>query len=239
VITVRGSNQVYRNPKPEVFARHAWHPSLVGPVAPGGEWLCTFDIGQGPESHDYVTYASRSSDEGVTWSAPVPLFTAEPAPRATHTMRVARMRDGTLLGGGARFIRSDPGQGLINHPGLGYTDMELVTTTSTDGLTWTPMRVVTPPIDAPAFESCSAPRQLCDGRILWPTSTWLGWDGQGAEGMRAIALVSCDGGATWPEYLAEFDQWDQQIVSWEQSIAELGAWARNTPGWVLRSVGDR
>ena len=80
--------------------------------------------------HDYVCYASRSTDRGSTWSDPVPLFAPEPAPRATHTVRVTRLRDGSLLGFGARFIRSDPNQGLINHPGLGYCECELITTRS-------------------------------------------------------------------------------------------------------------
>jgi hypothetical protein len=146
----------------------------------------------------------------------------EPPPRATHTVRVARLRSGRLLGFGARFIRSDPEQGLINHPGLGYTAMELISTASDDdGASWSTARVVQAPIHAPAFETCHAPVELADGRLLLPTSTWIGWDGEGPEGMRAVALVSDDGGETWPEFLAEFDQWDQGVVSWEQSIAEL------------------
>jgi len=221
VITVESSVQVYRNPRPELVARHAWHPSLIRLGA--DEWLCTFDLGQGPEAHDYRTYTSRSLDGGDTWSEPAPMLEPEPPPRATHTVRVARLRDGTLLGFGARFVRSDPAQGLINHPGLGYCDCELISTRSDDrGRTWSAPAVVVPPLRAPAFETCHAPVELSDGRILLPTSTWIGWDGEGAEGMRAVAFVSSDGGHTWPTHLDEFDRWAEGIVSWEQSIAELG-----------------
>lgn len=211
--------QVYRNPHPELVARHAWHPSLAR--LSEDEWLCTFDIGQAPEAHDYVTYTCRSLDTGLTWSDPQPMLAPEPPPRATHTVRVVRLRDGTLLGCGARFVRSDPNQGLINHPGLGYCDCELITTRSGDGgRTWDRPTVVSPPVAAPAFETCHAPVELADGRILLPTSTWIGWDGEG-PGMRALALVSADGGRTWPTYLEEFDRWGERIVSWEQSITQL------------------
>src|SRR5689334_21609199 len=109
VITVDRSVQVYRNPRPELVARHAWHPSLIR--LNGDEWLCTFDVGQGPEAHDYVSYVSRSLDTGKTWSDPTPMLAPEPPPRATHTVRVARLRNGTLLGFGARFVRGDVNQG--------------------------------------------------------------------------------------------------------------------------------
>ena len=221
VITVDRSVQIYRNAHPEIVARHAWHPSLIRRSR--GEWLCTFDIGQAPEAHDYVTHVSRSLDRGNTWSDPQAMFAPKPSPRATHTVRVARLRNGTLLGFGARFVRSDPSQGLINHPGLGHCDCELISTRSDDGgLTWSTPFVIRPPLDAPAFETCHAPVELADGRILVPTSTWIGWDGEGVEGMRAVTLLSEDGGFTWTGHLDEFDAWAQGIVSWEQSIAELG-----------------
>jgi hypothetical protein len=234
VITVDRSTVVFRNPRPELVARHAWHPSLIR--IDGGEWLCTFDIGQAPEAHDYVTYVSRSVDDGHRWSEPVPMLAPAAPPRATHTVRVARLRNGTLLGFGARFVRSDPHQGLINHPGLGYCECELITTRSVDGgLTWSGPTVVTAPVNAPAFETCHAPVELADGRIIVPTSTWIGWDGAGAEGMRALAFISSDGGDSWTEHLDEFDRWAEGIVSWEQSIAELAderlvavAWSLDT-----------
>lgn len=220
MITVERSVQVFSNPRPELVARHAWHPSLVRLGA--GEWLCTFDIGQAPEAHDYLTHVSRSIDDGATWSEPVPMLAPTAPPRATHSVRVARLRNGTLLGFGARFVRSDPDQGLINHPGLGYCDCELITTRSDDdGRTWSGPTVVTPPVQAPAFETCHAPVELADGRLIVPTSTWIGWDGAGAEGMRALALISADGGHCWTDQLAEFDRWSEGIVSWEQSVAEL------------------
>lgn len=233
MIEVVDSTVVYANPRPELRARHAWHPSLVS--LGSGEWLCTFDIGQAPESHDYVTYASRSTDDGREWSAPTPLLPPEPAPRATHSVRVGRLPDGSLLGVGARFVRDDPEQGLINHPGIGYCDVELIRTSSSDGgRTWVSPSLIDPPVRSPAFETCHAPVALSDGRVLYPTSTWLGWGGDGPEGMRALCLVSTDGGRTWPSCLDEFDRWHEGIVSWEQSVAELGDGRLVAVAWSLR-----
>ena len=219
MIEVIELNTIFANPRPELRSQGAWHPSLV--QLGGSDWLCSFDIGQAPESHDYATHLSRSSDGGHTWTVPTRLLPTEPSPRATHSVRLGRLRDGRLLGIGARFLRDDPDSGLINHPGLGYTDMELIATASTDaGATWTRPVVLEPPMAGP-FETCHPPLELTSGRILWPTSTWMRWDGSTPEGMRAVALVSDDGGLTWPSSLEVLDQWDRGIVTWEQSITQL------------------
>lgn len=219
MIELVGSDVVFRNPRPELVAVGAWHPSLVRLGATS--WLCSFDLGQAPESHDYATHVSRSDDDGRTWSDPLRLVPPEPAPRATHSIRVGRLSDGRLLGVGPRFLRADADRGLINHPGLGYTEMELVLTSSEDeGRTWSAPRVIAPALPGP-FETCHAPLELASGRILWPTSTWMRWDGTAPEGMRAVALLSDDGGASWPDHLEVIDQWDRGVVSWEQSMVAL------------------
>ena len=120
------SGLVYRNPRPEVRAVHAWHPSLLR--LSDGRLLCSFDLGQAPESHDYNTYLSWSADDAATWSEPHPLQPADDL-RATPPrtrLRIGRLRDGTLTAFGARHFRDDPGAGLINHPSIGFTPMELV-----------------------------------------------------------------------------------------------------------------
>ena len=73
----------------------------------------------------------------------------------------------------------------------------------------------------PAFETCHSIVALSDGRWLAPTSTWRGWNGEDPNGMQAIALVSHDCGATWPEYLKVMNGCSQGIIYWEQSLVEL------------------
>jgi hypothetical protein len=211
---------VYRNPKPYLRAIHTWHPSLVS--LDNGELVATFDLGQGAESLDYRTYLARSKDLGHTWSEPVRLF-EDPVQRcSTHTVRIGRVADGTLVGFGGRLYRDDPEQGLVNRDNLGYVPMDLILLKSRDGgHTWDGPHKIEPPLVGPSFEICHPIRQLRDGRWLAPTSTWKGWNGETPNGMNAIALVSYDRGRTWPEYLRVMGAYDQGVIHWEQSLVQL------------------
>ena len=211
---------VYRNPKPYLRAIHAWHPSIAW--LGGGELLAAFDLGQAVESLDYATHLSRSLDGGRSWSAPERLF-HESSPRlSTHSVRIGRMRDGTLVGFGGRYYRDDPEEGLVNRENLGYVPMDLIQLTSADGgRTWHGPEVILPPLVGPSFEICHRAIELTDGRWLAPTSTWRGWRGEAPEGMKAIALVSHDRGRSWPEFLTVCDQFALGVISWEQGLTQL------------------
>lgn len=211
---------VYRNPKPFLCAKHTWHPSLV--LLPNGELLCGFDIGQAVEALDYRTYTSRSADGGKTWSAPQRLFEDSVQRPATHSVRLGGLSDGTILGFAGRYYRDDPEDGLTNRENLGFVPMELITLASRDGgKSWSPPKTVKTPLVGPAFEICHKIIELTDGRLLAPTATWRGWNGDAPNGMQAIALVSHDRGETWPEWISIVNQWDKEIVSWEQGLTQL------------------
>jgi hypothetical protein len=215
-----GTGLVYRNARPYLRAVHAWHPSLV--QLGNGELLASFDLGQGAESLDYRTYLARSTDGGQTWTPPVRLFEDTVTRRATHSIRLSRVGDGTIVGIGGRFFRDDPEEGLSNRSNLGYVPMDLILLRSQDrGCTWSPPQTIAPPLVGPSFETCHAIVELRDGRWLAPTSTWKGWDGQAPNGMKAVALVSHDQGRTWPEYLDVMDQYARKVTSWEQSLVQL------------------
>src|SRR5688572_20117903 len=124
MIAVRETGLVYRNPKPELRSRHTWHPTIVR--FDDGELLCTFDIAEADVALDYRTYASRSSDAGKTWSEPVRVFADLPGRPATHSVRIARVSDGSVVAMGGLMYRDDPEAGLVNVPTLGYVDMDLV-----------------------------------------------------------------------------------------------------------------
>ena len=57
-ITVADTGLVYRNSKPHLRAINAMHPTISRLA--NGELVCTFDLGQGPESLDYHTELARS-----------------------------------------------------------------------------------------------------------------------------------------------------------------------------------
>jgi hypothetical protein len=233
MIECTATGLVYRNPKPHLYARHTWHPSLVR--LPTGELLAAFDIAQAVEALDYRTYLSRSSDEGHTWSPPERLFEDPVKRRSTHSVRLSRMTDGTIVAFGARCYRDDPERGLTNRENLGFVPMELILLRSDDdGQTWRGPQTIEPPLTGPAFEVCHHIVDLGDGRWLAPTATWKGWDGEAPNGMKAIALVSRDQGTTWPEYIDVMDAYDRGVISWEQSLVQLSdgrllavAWAYN------------
>jgi hypothetical protein len=214
------SGLVYSNPQPHLRAVHAWHPSLV--KLGGQELLCAFDLGQAVESFDYRTYFSRSTDGGLTWTAPVRMF-HDPVDRpTTHTVRISKLSDGTLIGAGARFYRDEPGQGLTNRETLGYVPLDLILLRSHDaGHTWQGPETLAPPLSGPTFEVCHSILELADGRLLFPTQTWPDWDGRAPHGMKAIALVSHDRGARWTEYLDVFDGTSRGVIHFEQSIVQL------------------
>jgi hypothetical protein len=211
---------VYRNPKPHLKAIHAWHPSIAR--LDDGTLLAGFDLGEAVESLDYRTYLSRSRDDGRTWDAPVPWF-HDPVPRRSiHSVRLGRMRDGTLIGFGGRCYRDDPDEGVTNRANLGYVPMDLILLRSQDGgHTWEGPTNIAPPLVGPSFEICHRVIELNDGCWLAPTATWKGWDGAAPNGMQAIALVSHDRGATWPGWISIVNQYDRGVVSWEQGLTQL------------------
>jgi sialidase-1 len=220
MLTCPNTGLVYRNSKPHLRAVHAWHPSLVR--LDDGTLVASFDLGQGPESLDYRTYLSRSTDGGQTWGDPVPLLHETTTRRTTHSVRMSRTADGTLLAFGGRFYRDDPEEGLVNRQNLGYVPMDLIWLKSADGgRTWDGPATIPPPLVGPSFETCHPIVELRDGRWLAPTSTWKGWDGAAPNGMKAVALVSHDRGRTWPEYLDVMDDYAHGLTHWEQSLVQL------------------
>ncbi len=223
---------VYRNPKPHLRAIHAWHPSIVS--MGGNELLCTFDLGQGAESLDYRTYRAASKDGGKTWTEPVPLFQDNAPRRATHTVRVRRLRDGNLVAMGARFYRDNAEEGIASRKTDGIVPMDVILLRSTDGgVTWSAPVTVKTPLVGPAFEICHTMLELSDGRWLFPTSTWKGWDGDAPNGMKAIALVSRDQGRTWPEFMDVLDAWKDGVAHWEQSLIEMQDGRLLAVGWAF------
>ena len=210
---------IYRNPQPHLRAVNAWHPILV--PFPDGEILATYDLGQGAESMDYSRYQSWSQDGGRTWTDPEVMF-VDPVQPTTHSPRPALLRDGTLVAMGPRAYRNNPEEGVINRANFGFVRMDLILLRSTDrGHTWTGPEVVDPPLAGPAFEACHSPVELADGRLLYPTALWRGWDGEAPNGMKAVALISHDGGATWPESVDLMDDYANGIVFFENSLVQL------------------
>ena len=238
MITVKASGLVYRNPKPHLRAIHAWHPSLV--LFDDGELVASFDLGQGVESLDYRTHLTRSKDGGQTWEPPSRLLNESTTRPSTHSIRLGRTRDGTLIGFGGRYFRDDPEEGLVNRANLGYVPMDLILLRSHDrGRTWDLPATIDPPLVGPSFEICHRILELDDGTWLAPTSTWRGWHGESPNGMRAVALVSRDQGRTWPESIDVMGEREGPLLYWEQSIAALPDGRLVAVAWVFDEAAGK
>jgi hypothetical protein len=202
-LTVVDSGLVYRNPKPYLRSIVAYHPSVA--LLGDHELLATFDMGQAVESLDYHTVASRSRDGGRNWQLESPLL-AQPRPRTTHTIRVRRLRDGSLVGVGAWFDRSNPEEGLVNRQTAGYVPVDLFWTCSSDGgRSWSQPQEIVPPLRSLSWEFCHPLVELASGKWLAPVATWRAWDGSNPPGEQTVVLISDDRGATWPRFARVFD----------------------------------
>lgn len=227
-----GTGLIYRNPKPHVRSVHAYFPSVA--LLANGELLCTLVLGEAFESADCHTYVAHSADNGESWHLLGPIYPGTTDRLTSDASRITALPDGEVVAFMVRADRTDhPDEGLTNPENLGFVPTDLLLLRSTDrGHTWTEPGPITPPLIGPGFELCSPITVLQDGRWILPTSTWHGWDGSCPNGFMMLALVSHDGGKTWPEYQQVMRDPEQRIMFWESKIVELadgrllaGAWA--------------
>ncbi|NUM53856.1 MAG: exo-alpha-sialidase [Candidatus Hydrogenedentes bacterium] len=225
-VRIEATGYVYRNPAPNVFARQAYFPSIV--QLPGGALLASFDMGSAMENRDVRTYTSRSDDGASSWSPPALIYDPTDLKYPASTLgRISKLSSGSLVAVVLVCDRSRVSEGLANVQTEGYVETRFATLTSDDnGRSWTQPRWVTPPMDWNAFEICSPIVETRPGRWLLPTSVWRRWNGDCAPGMKAVAFVSDDAGATWLHCAEVFDLWDNTITAWEQKHTQLsdGRW---------------
>ena len=235
-IHIAGSGVIYRNPKPHVFSRHAYFPWVVS--LDNGDLLASFVLAEAFEAIDSNTYTSRSSDMGLTWSEPISILNKSRNELRSNCSRLTALENGNIVTLMVRANREDhPEEGLANPENMGFVPTELLLIRSVDnGNSWTKPEVIIPPLIGPAFEACSPIVVLKDGRWLWPTSTWRGWDGYCPNGMKMVALVSYDKGKTWPEYLDVMDGTSENIIYWEGKIIELANGALLSVSWVFDEI---
>lgn len=215
------SGIIYRNPKPHVFSRQAYFPSVV--LMDNGEMLSSLVIGEAFESVNLNTYTVRSNDLGESWSQPLPLLLQNKREFCSYVARLTYLPSGEVVAIVVQYHReSHPDEGLANPENIGFVPTDLLIVRSYDyGNTWEKPKAIVPPLIGPSFEACSAITILNDGRWLWATSTWRGWDGYCPNGMKMVCLVSSDQGKTWPDYIDVMNGSLKRIIYWESKIVEL------------------
>lgn len=236
-INVKDMGIVYRNPKPYLRSLVAYHPSLV--VIGESELVATFDLGQAVESLDYHTVVARSVDGGNTWDLENPLV-PEPPSSTTHTIRTARLRDGSLVGFGGLHHRLGTEEGLVNRETFGFVPVDLFLVRSHDaGRSWSPPCKIVPPLTGPSWEICYPVVELDDGRWLAPTATWRAWNGDNPSGELGVVLISDDAGKTWPAFGCSFDGRKTGRSHLEQSVLQLDDGRVLSVSWVIDVITGR
>jgi len=219
-IEVLGSGLIYRNPKPYLRSVHAYWPDLS--MLNSDELLCSLSLASAFESIDCRGALCRSKDGGYTWELQGYYYDHPTDRTYSSTCRVGLMPDGTLIGIGGFFDRSNSEIGYTNPERLGFVDTYPFVVCSTDGgYSWTEPEIFETPFNKAPLEICSPVVECPDGRLLWPASIWPMFDGKCPYGMKAVALVSYDRGRAWPEYVVTMDRFNEGIVHWEQKLIRL------------------
>jgi len=220
-ISCSKTGAIYRNPNPHLRSIHAYFPWVV--AMDNGELLAAIQLGEAFEATNTRTYLTRSRDLGETWQLEGQIYPGTPDRLTTDMCRLTAFPDGEVIATMSRADRSEhPDEGLSNPENLGMVPIEFLVLRSPDyGHTWSEPELVDPPMAGSSFELCAPITPLRDGRWLWPTSTWRGWDGELPNGLRMVAFVSYDRGQTWPEYLDVMHHPERPIIYWESKILEL------------------
>lgn len=215
------SHLVYRNEIPHVFSVHAYFPSVV--YLDNGDLLASFCLGEAFEAANLNSYISRSQDLGKTWEKEVPILKDNTESLRSNCVRLTAFDKGVVWAVLVVHDRRDhPRSGLANPENLGFVPTQTYLIKSFDyGHTWNEPELVTPPLVGPSFELCSPIIALEEGKLVWPTSTWRGWDGYCPNGMKMVGWVSGDEGNTWPDYVDVMSDTERGIIFWEGKIIEL------------------
>ena len=217
MIEVKSTGLVYRNPKPYLKSIHAWHPTIV-PLG-GGEMLAGFDLAEAISAANYRSWAARSNDGGRTWSEPRRLVPGHT--EVTDFIRLSRLSDGTVLGVGQRK-EPDLETQSWNPETYGCRPGEWFTIRSADnGETWSGPEVFESAITGQPWEHCHAALETAEGRLLLPAGLVRTWEGEAPNGLKTVALVSHDRGATWPGHVELFSDPEGETFHHEVSLIEL------------------
>jgi hypothetical protein len=197
---------------------------------PSGDLLCSYSNNGGQHATGGTDW-SRSTDGGLTWRHEGTLLPRTENPVSTNFMKLSLSHDGrTIYAYGAR---SGPRQG--EHFG-DERHTEAIFSTSTDsGHTWSAPRLI--PMPAGGLEISHGILPLHSGRLLAPAATIP----SGKLGEQVIAVISDDGGATWPRRAVAIEDPAGQLGYFEQKLAELAPNRLVASAWTvtLDDVADR
>ena len=235
-ITVVDTGLVYANPRTAGDRVHVQQPSLM--MLADRELAATFILDRLNRKYDGRVVVSRSMDAGRTWSMEGSVI-EDPPPSTTHSMPASRLSDGSLIGVVQMNRYDEEHRSSVNVETYGRVPGELYIVRSFDGgRSWTKPAPLEPPLVGPGWEVCHHVLELASGRLLIPTATWRGWNGESPSGEQTVAFISDDGGDTWPRHGVIFDGRVTGLTHWEKSVVQLDDGRLLAVAWVYDTAAN-
>ncbi len=205
--------------------RDSAYPQAV--QLPGGDILCSFSVGGGPNVHGGTDWA-RSSDSGETWCVEGTILPPSSDPASTNFLKLSLSHDGkTIFAYGARLYRQIGAK-------LGEGRRVAVMCASQDnGRTWSDAREVPMPVSCP-LEISHGILPLDSGRLLAPAATL---PDRTRLGEQVLVAISDDGGQTWPAHSIVFEDPQKKLGYFEQKLARIAPGRVMATAWTV-TLGD-
>ena len=206
---------LYANPDPLLVSRQAAFPGLARLA--NGDIAALFSIGQAFDAADMRAYASRSTDNGHTWSTPTPLHTKTFTPEESETFKPVALADGSLLATGYVFLRPTPLTPIVDPKANELLPLHNKLCRSHDGgHTWTvPERFI---VEDAGLELSGPVIQRASGELLGSGAPFH----LGPDNHEGWLISSTDNGKTWQKKSIFFRATPSTIAPWESRLIDFG-----------------
>lgn len=221
---------IYDNPLPQLRSRHSFFPYLC--ELDDGTLFAVFQMGQAFESVDCTSFVSKSTDGGVTWSAPKQMFdkSKETVPMS-DCCKAINVGGGKLVGVGYEYNRPNPELPVGNPETGGLLDDQMYFTVSLDnGETWQEHQEI---ISAwgPHVEASAPLTLLQNGDWITPITGFPDWSGKDHGPMCGRVARSCDQGKTWNDDVICMAFEGNATTCYEQRLCQLETGEIVVIGW--------
>jgi BNR repeat protein len=196
-------------------------PSVVALAS--GALLATLRAGSTKDSADETVELYRSDDGGRIWRMLRQFSFDGTIGSARGSLKLCYLTElapGQLIAAAMWVDRTTyPGQPLFNPPTEGCLPMFILLATSSDeGATWSPWRVVQLPGEIGPASLTSPIVQLPDGALAMSVETNKHYHDEGQWLQRVVLIHSGDGGQTWGAPITAAQDPTGQIFNWDQRL---------------------
>ena len=222
-------NIIYENPIPQLRSRQAAFPNIC--QLADGTLLSAMMIGEAFESADGASFLCRSTDGGMTWSAPKRMFDPNQFGRPySGGSKVTALPDGRVIALGYAHFREDP-EMPVGNPATGglLDDFVFISFSEDQGETWSPLEEIKCAW-GPHVEASAPFYVLQDGSLITPITGFPAWDGSMTGPDVGRALRSPDLGKTFNDDPICMD-FGKRVTCYEQRMCQLDSGTIINIGW--------